>query len=153
MKVWLSSNLGVDVWLSNNLGGDVWLSSDLGVDVWLSLDLGVDILHSWDLLMDVGLSNRVDLSSIIVWVDGGIGNWGKSWGSKGWGSNSWGSSSNSGDCWGGSNSGEGWSVSIGQAMGGIAGIAIIAQGVSQDLGLSLSLSRGTSNKGRENSNK
>merc|ERR1719383_1036845 len=66
----------VDVGLSSNLGVDVGLSSDFGVDILFSWDFLMDISLSGDLFVNVWLSNWVDLTSIVVWVDSGVGHWG-----------------------------------------------------------------------------
>merc|ERR1719286_49389 len=97
--------------------------------------------------MDVGLSNWVDLSSIIIWIDVVVG---KSW--------DWGWGSCNSDCWGwgSSNCGD-WAMSIVQAMGGIARIAKVAtvssQAIAITIGKDLGLARGSSNKGWKSSNK
>ena len=62
---------------------NVGLSWDLLVEVGLSGDLFVDVRLSGDFLVKVGLSKRVNLTSIVVWVDGkdglgGIIDWGGS---------------------------------------------------------------------------
>ena len=73
----------VNVGLSWDLLVDVGLSGDLFVDVRLSGDFLVDVGLSRDFLVKVGLSKRVNLTSIVVWVDGkdglgGIIDWGGS---------------------------------------------------------------------------
>ena len=83
VNVGLSWDLLVDVGLSGDLFVDVRLSGDFLVDVGLSRDLFVDVGLSGDFLVKVGLSKRVNLTSIVVWVDGkdglgGIIDWGGS---------------------------------------------------------------------------
>lgn len=115
MKVGLSWNLLVNVGLSWNLLMNVGLSWDLLVLVFLSRDLLVDVGLSRDLLVDVGLSSWVDLSGVVVGVDGGNS-------SDGWGTSvsNWSSSVGDSNGWG-NGMAYSWKTSISD-MSGISGV-------------------------------
>ena len=70
VNVGLSGDLFVNVSLSGDLFVNVGLSSDLLVNVGLSSDFLMDVGLSNGLFVDVGLGNGVDLSGVVVGVDG-----------------------------------------------------------------------------------
>lgn len=123
VKVWLSWDLLVQVWLGWDLLVDVGLGCDLLVDVGLGGNLLVDVWLGGVLLMDVGLGGWVDLSGVIIRVDGG--NVGDGWAS---GVTDMGNLSGMGD-WGsgvGSSGVVSWGSGVGHGWESVASIAVVS---------------------------